>query len=57
VAELANKPIVIKKAGSRTRKAINDAFVSKSLAPNILTEKQRPYKTFINHKYVPKKEV
>jgi DNA-binding transcriptional LysR family regulator len=38
MAELANEPIVIKEAGSGTRKAINDAFVSKGLAPNILME-------------------
>jgi DNA-binding transcriptional LysR family regulator len=38
MAELAEEPIVIKETGSGTRKAINDAFVSKGLAPNILME-------------------
>jgi DNA-binding transcriptional LysR family regulator len=38
MAELAREPIVIKEAGSGTRKAINDEFASKGLAPNILME-------------------
>ena len=38
MAELAKEPIIMKEAGSGTRKAVNEAFASKGLVPNILME-------------------
>ena len=38
MAELAKEPIIMKECGSGTRKAVDEAFASKGLAPNILME-------------------
>jgi DNA-binding transcriptional LysR family regulator len=38
MTELAKEPIIMKEAGSGTRKAVNEAFASKGLVPNILME-------------------
>jgi DNA-binding transcriptional LysR family regulator len=38
MAELAKEPIIMKEAGSGTRKALDDAFARKGIVPNILLE-------------------
>ena len=38
MAELAKEPIIMKEPGSGTRKALDEAFAGKGLAPNILME-------------------
>jgi DNA-binding transcriptional LysR family regulator len=38
MAELAKEPIVMKEAGSGTRKAVSDSFLKRGLTPNILME-------------------
>ena len=38
MAELAKEPIVMKEAGSGTRKAVSDAFLNQGLTPHILME-------------------
>lgn len=43
MAELAKEPIIMKECGSGTRKAVDEAFASKGLAPNILMEINNTY--------------
>jgi DNA-binding transcriptional LysR family regulator len=43
MAELAKEPIIMKEVGSGTRKAVDEAFVSKGLTPNILMEINNTY--------------
>jgi DNA-binding transcriptional LysR family regulator len=43
MAELAEEPIIMKECGSGTRKAVDEAFAGKGVAPNILMEINNTY--------------